>query len=192
MNRPSSGPLNLLVLAPYPEGRGPLPKHTPVLVDSMRRLGCEVTLETWGHRADEESLVRKLRERAGDVLRIRRVASQGHFDVIIVKTGHDWKTLIRDIPLLLATRGKAAKQVVQFHGSSPEVLLRPGRRSFKAASRFLVKRCDAIMVLSTEEARDWSRFYERRDVYLVANPMVPRQVERPSGAGRCPFPALWT
>ena len=189
---PSRAP-NILVLAPYPGGRGPLPKHTPVLVDSMRRLGCEVTLETWGHRADRESLLRKLWDRAGDVLRIRRIAAGGHFDVIVVKTGHDWKTLTRDIPLLLATRGQAAKQVIQFHGSSPEVLLRRGRRSFKAASRFLVKRCDAIMVLSTEEASDWSRFYPQGDIYIVANPMVPRTVDGqaepdhlaapPSGAG---------
>ena len=177
MNSPSPRPLSLLILAPYPLGRGPLPKHTPVLVDSLRRLGCQVTLETWGHRADQESLARKLWDRAGDVLRIRRVAAQGHYDVIVVKTGHDWKTLTRDIPMLLATRRKAATQVIQFHGSSPEVLLRPGRRCFKSASRFLVKRCDAMMVLSTEEQRDWKRFQGESDVYVVANPMVTRPVD---------------
>jgi glycosyltransferase involved in cell wall biosynthesis len=186
-SRPSRA-LNILVLAPHPEGKGPLPKHTPVLVDSMRRLGCEVTLRTWGHRADQESFVRKLWDRAGDVVRIRQVAAQGHFDVIVVKTGHDWKTLTRDIPLLLATRGKAAKQVIQFHGSSPEVLLRPGRRTFKAASRFLVSRCDAIMVLSTEEARDWGRFCGQRDIYVVANPMVQRQVEGQAESDRSSSP----
>ncbi len=162
------------MLAPHPGGKGPLPKHTPVLVESMRRLGCEVDVEPWGFRNDEESLARKLWDRARDVLSISREARRGDYDVLVVKTGHDWRTLTRDIPLLLATRGAARRQVVQFHGSSPDRLLSDGHRAFKAASRVLVSLCDAIMVLSQDEEQGWREFSGSRDIYVVANPLVPR------------------
>lgn len=179
--------LSILMLAPYLGGKGPLPKHTPVLVDSLRRLGCEVTVQTWGYRDEFESLARKIWDRGRDVLLLRRLAERGGYDVIVVKTGHDWRTLTRDIPLLLATRGMSCKQVLQFHGSSPESLLAPGHRIFKSASRLLIRLSDAVMVLSRAEEKAWNEFYPSRDVYVVANPLVPRSEAGASvGGAACP------
>jgi glycosyltransferase involved in cell wall biosynthesis len=149
----------------------------------MQRFGCEVTVERWGHRDEQESLFRKLWDRSIDLIWVRRVARGGRYDVIVIKTHHDWRTLTRDIPLLLATRGVARKQVIQFQGSNPDLLMKRGHRAFKVASRILVSLSDAMMVLSKEEQRDWMRFSGSRQVYVVANPLVPRATAADSPGG---------
>ncbi len=77
------------MLAPHPGVRGPLPKHTPVLIEALTELGCEVVFEPWGRHHDRESIVEKLIGRAADIPRIRRRLIAEHFDVMVVKTSHE-------------------------------------------------------------------------------------------------------
>ena len=78
--------MRILMLAPHPGVRGAMPKHTPVLVEALRGLGCDVALEAWGRHRDDESVKDKLAGAIGDIPRIRRLLRTGHFDVMVVKT----------------------------------------------------------------------------------------------------------
>jgi hypothetical protein len=46
--------MRIAMLVPRATVQGPLPKHTPILVEGVRRLGCEVELLLWagGSRAN--------------------------------------------------------------------------------------------------------------------------------------------
>ena len=166
-------PLRVVILAPHAQIRSPLVIHTPLLADALRRLGCTVAIEPWGRHRESERAGARVLGRAADVIRIRRRLRSAACDVLLVKTAHDWKTLSRDIPLLWATRG-LCRRVVQLHGSSADRLAAGGGASFKRASHLLLRLCDALLVLSREEQRQWQTFHPAARVYVTRNPFVPR------------------
>lgn len=161
------------MLAPHPGVRGAMPRHTPVLVEALRGQGCELALEPWGRRRDDESLWDKLVGGFVDIPRIRRLLREQRFDLMVVKTSHEWRSLIRNIPLLAATRRLVPTLVVQFHGGRSDLLLAPGQRAFKAASAAVFRLTDGVLVLSSEEAREYLQFWPRGCFRVVANPFVP-------------------
>src|SRR5262250_1438993 len=107
--------MRILMLAPPPEVRGPLPKLTPLLASAVRALGCEVSLQPWGRHREGEPGRKKPLQRLADIGRVRRRLGRQVFDVLVIHSAHDWMTLSRDIPLLLATRGWSRRVVLQFH-----------------------------------------------------------------------------
>jgi glycosyltransferase involved in cell wall biosynthesis len=181
--RAAQGRLRILFLTAHPGISGPLPKLAPLMTDGLRRLGCQVATSPWSHRRPQESLLEKVAGRVRDIRAARRLLRSRPFDVMLITTTHDWPALLRDLPLLLLTRGMCGARIVQLHGSMVDRLVRPGHPLMKLWSRLLVRQCDAVLVLSEEERSGWLRFAPRATVEVVVNPFVP-----PSGAveiGRC-------
>lgn len=165
--------MRVFMLVPHPTARGPVPKHTAHLVTELRSLGCTVVTHTWGQRRQGEALLHKLTRRALDVLAIgRALKSDQQFDVAVVKTAHDWRTLLRDVAAVLAIRRHCRPIVIQLHGSHASRLVEPGSHAFKAATGLLLALVDAVMVLSTEEQRQWQAFRRRPPVFTVKNPYI--------------------
>jgi len=150
--------MRIFMLVQHPEARGPVPKHTAHLVSALRSLGCYVVTHPWGQHAAGESLRQKLLERPRDVLSVYRAVRRQPFDVCVVKTSHDWRTLLRDIPVALALRRRGRPIVLQLHGSLASTLDGPGAWALKLATRLLLALVDGVMVLSTEEQRQWQAF----------------------------------
>lgn len=174
----------MLMLSPHPTVRGPIPRHTPLLVDALCEAGCEVMSFPWGRHRDDDSLLGRARSRVSDVARARHLVRDGAFDVVVVKTSHEWISMLRDLPFLLVTRRSAKRIVVQFHGGRSDRLEAPGSLGFKAASRLLFELSDGVLVLSTEEEHAAARFYPRGCFHTVVN-----AYQRPSAdAGTAPVP----
>lgn len=164
------------MLSPHPGVSGPLPKHTPLLVDALRAADCDVTSEPWGRHSDTETLKTKIVDRFRDIVGVRSLVSKNtRFDVMVVKTSLEWMSLLRDIPLLVAVRRHVPTLVVQFHGGHPDRLLASGNRLFKSASRLLFSLSDGVLVLSSEEAREASAFYPSTTFEVVVNPFLARE-----------------
>jgi glycosyltransferase involved in cell wall biosynthesis len=143
------------------------------MVDEMLRLGCEVATTPWSHRLAGESLPAKVADRTADMLRVRRRLKERPGGVMLVTTTHDWPALLRDIPLMALTRGRCRARVIHFHGSMVDRLVRPGNTLMKVCSRWLVRQCDAVLVLSEEERRLWTGFSPETRFEVVVNPFVP-------------------
>ena len=173
----------MLMLSPSENVRGPLPVHTPLLIDALRDAGCEVSSEPWGRHADDESTLGKLPRLIADIRRIRRALAADRFDVMVVKTSHEWKSLLRRLPLVAAERRRVPGLVVQFHGGRSDRLVRPGARLLKLASWVLFASVDGVLVLSTEEAREFARFFPAGRFRVVSNPYRARPPESAAGAG---------
>jgi glycosyltransferase involved in cell wall biosynthesis len=164
--------MNILMLTPFPGVRGPIPKHTPLLVDGLRQCGCTVSTEPWGRHADRDSIVQRAITRFRDVWRVRRRLRGEPFDLMVVKTSHEWPSLLRDLPLLAAARTSVPSIVLQFHGGRSDRLVAPGQFAFKAASAALLRMSDGVLVLSSEEQRQLREFYPRGRFHVVANPFA--------------------
>jgi glycosyltransferase involved in cell wall biosynthesis len=162
------------MLAPSPHVRGPVGKHTLHLVEALEQLGCDVTLRVWGRAGDEHSALRRGLGRFTDAWSVSRLLRRSSFDVMVVKTAHDWSTLSRDLLLLTLCRRARVPVVVQFHGSDPTKLWREDARAFRLASRGVARLADALLVLSSDDQRAWSRLAPDREVKVVANPYVSK------------------
>jgi len=171
------------MLSPHATVRGPLPKHTPVLVEALRDAGCHVQSEPWGRHSDDESLMGRIWSRARDIRHIRVLVRNSDLDVMVVKTSHDWVSLLRDLPLLLVTRRSAPHIVFQFHGGRSDMLVAPKAWLFKAASWVLFKLADGVLVLSAEEARYAAEFHPSGKFYTVVNPLVSPSMTLPERPG---------
>ena len=167
------GGLRVLMLMPYPHVQGPLPVIIPALTEQLRAMGCHVETDLWSRHADDESAVAKVAGRASDLVRIAAHLASGRFDILFVPTAHNWAGLARDLPLMLASRSLCPHRVIHFHGSEVDELVGPGRPGFKALSRALVRRCDAVLLLSEEERALWARFEPRGRFEVVLNPFLP-------------------
>ncbi len=165
--------MRVLMLTAHPGISGPLPKLAPLMIDEMRRLGCKVSTAPWSHREANESLLAKAAGRTRDLLRVRRCLRAEPVDVMLVTTTHDWPALLRDVPLLALTRGLCRARVLHFHGSMVDRLVGPGHTFMKLCSRWLVRRCDAVLVLSREERDLWTAFCPESRFEVVVNPFVP-------------------
>lgn len=167
------------MLTAPPHLRGPLPKLTAPLLAMLESMGCEVTTDIWGRHSESESLRDKIIGRLDDIRRIRRTLIQSRPDLMLVHTSHDWKTVVRDVLLLVATRRRRTPTVLHLHGSHPETLLAGGNTLFKMFSGWLVRMSDAVMVLSSEERDEWSQFYPKGRFYVVTNPFVAPTAHQP-------------
>jgi glycosyltransferase involved in cell wall biosynthesis len=165
--------MRIAMLAPHPGTQGPLPKHTPILIRGLVGLDDQVDLIPWGKHADGEGPLARIAGRAADVVRVARQLVRSAPDVVVIKTGHDWRSLPRDIPLALRLRAGGIPVVVQFQGSRAHLLDRRTRVFFRVATRMLLLASSGALVLSTEEASDLAAFEPRRKYEVVRNPLVP-------------------
>lgn len=164
--------MRIFMLVQHPAARGPVPKHTAHLVGALRSLGCTVVTHPWGQHRMGESVLGKLIQRPRDVLSVRRVLAKETFDIAVVKTAHDWRTLLRDIAVTAIIRRRCRPIALQLHGSAVSKLVAPGHHAFKFATGILLALTDGIMVLSTEEQRQWNVFRRRYPIFAVKNPYV--------------------
>lgn len=162
------------MLIQHTQARGPAPKLSAHLVSALRCLGCAVVTHPWGQHRAGESLLEKLIQRPRDVLSVRRSLQDQTFDVAVVNTAHDWRTLLRDIAVVLVIRRRCRPVILQLHGSLASSLVEPGRRALKLVTAVLLALVDGLMVLSTEEQGQWKAFRRRPPAFTVKNPYITR------------------
>jgi glycosyltransferase involved in cell wall biosynthesis len=126
----------------------------------------------WGRAREDEPVLEKVLQRLRDVISVHAALRGEQYDVAVVKTSHDWRTLLRDIAVVLVLRRHSRRVVLQLHGSQPSTLAERGHHAFKLATAVLLRLVDGIMVLSTEEQRQWQAFRCSPPAFTVKNPYV--------------------
>jgi glycosyltransferase involved in cell wall biosynthesis len=167
--------MKILITVPFPGVYGPLQKTTPSLIEGLHSLGCSIGTESWGRHSDNESFRKKVSNRFFDIFRINGRLRKETFGAVLVQTAHDWSTLTRDILLLYFASSRRPATILLIHGSRSDRLVRPGHPGFKLATKVLLRRADAILVLSQEELEEWRTFYPQVKAQQVSNPFVSRQ-----------------
>lgn len=168
--------MKILLIAPRPNIQGPLPKHTPVLINSLVSNGSDVTFMGWGCHSNNENIFQKTIGRVIDAFSIKLNIKKKSFNILVLKTGHNFPTLLRDILLLSLVHNCAKKISIQFHGSQSNKLVSSGSILFKWLSRWLLSFADSIIVLSNEEKDQWQRFSSKTPCFTTANPFNPPNV----------------
>jgi glycosyltransferase involved in cell wall biosynthesis len=176
--------MRILMLVQREGIRGAAPKISAHLIAALDNLGVTVVTHDWGRRSDREHIVTKLRRGLGDVLSVWRAVRGIEFDMAIVNTAHDWRTVPRDVAVALVLRRRRPPVVLQLHGSRAADLVRPGARAFKQMTALLLRLTDGVLVLSGEEQRDIRAFRPATRVHVVKNPYERRQYPTVGARGR--------
>lgn len=167
-----------------------MPKLAPMLAKGFREAGAQVIELGWSTRSTgPEGYVRKAVDRSLDLARILSCVRRCRPDVLYVSTSHDWKTLVRDIPLALALGRGGPPFVLHIHGSACERFGRPGQRLFTWCSIWLARRAAAVMLLSSEELEPWRSRCPTGRFVVVLNPFEPSRGEPGAGADAAGRPA---
>jgi len=164
--------MNILVLTVKPGLHGPLPKHYPEFINALEGADCQVTRLVWGRHSDSENLAEKFLGRLIDLIKVVLTTTKEHPDIIFLGTGHNFKALFRDIPLLITIHFTKTKKVSKMHGSKSCRLVEPGLSFFKILTRWFIKLNDAILVLSNEELEEWKIFSSEGSFFQVDNPFL--------------------
>lgn len=166
--------MRVLMLTSYPEVKNPLPRIIPWLTAALRQAGCEVREEEWGRRHDAETLPEKIRNRLTDIRKIRAVLAEDHFDILYIHNKHDFKTISRDVPLLLGSKGRYRRAVLHIHGSEVERVRR--NMAFKAANGLLFHLLDGVILSSHTERQEISRFFPHMPFFVADNVYQPKSI----------------
>src|SRR5262249_54537948 len=98
-----------------------------------------------------------------------------NYDLVHFNTSGDRRGMLRDAFTLWILRRSRTAKFLKIHGSDANILARPDLLS-RIARRQLLKRSDAILVLSTEERRNYiSAGWDDNKVFVVPN-VVERNV----------------
>jgi len=173
--------MRILMLCQPPVAVGPAPGIASLLAHEFRRLGSSVVTRDWGRSKADEGIGSRLLGTLRDIGSAYRVTRSHEFDVALVHTAHDWRTLARDLPLVLALRVLRVPVVLHLHGSRPEQLRRRG--AFRVATVLLTSWIDALLVLSHDEQRQWQAITSQ-PVLVVRNPYAPHMSSIPTGGQR--------
>ncbi|MBI5383776.1 MAG: glycosyltransferase family 4 protein [Verrucomicrobia bacterium] len=165
-----SHPLRILMLTCHPGIRGPFARILPLLAAALRAQGCTVVEEPWGRHRDEESFFTKVADRPGDIARVWRRLRREKFDMLHLHTTTEWANYSRDLPMLWLGRRLVRRCVLQFHGSTPDLVLGAGQAAFKRATRQLLRLTDGVFVLSSEERQKWNQFFPEGRFDVICNP----------------------
>ena len=180
--------MRLLMGAPSPGLQGGIPRFASLLAEHLGRQGCEVATLPWGRPSNQSGRVARVVALFRNLQLFRRALRSGRYDLMLLNTAHDWAGVLRDSLLLACTRHLVPCRVLQFHGCDSESLGRPGRSCFKLFSRYLARASDGLLVLSSEEQRDWSAFEPTCHCRVVSSPFDVREALA-SGAGGNGSPA---
>src|SRR2546427_13263597 len=129
--------MRIFMLVP-PPSRGPVPKITELLTTSLRSLGCSVVTHPWGRRGETESHLNSFSLRLRDLRAARHVVRNQFFDVAVVVTSHDWRTLLRDIAAVALIRRRCRRVILHLHGSRASRLVERGHLGLKLATNVLL------------------------------------------------------
>lgn len=161
--RPSRRGLTVCLLSPPSYVGGPIPVLAGYLKSALEAEGQTVSLVPWGGHPRGESALRTILRRARETLYALRHIAGVAPNVVFVQSAHDWKTLMRDTPIVLALRAKSVPVVLQCHGSMPERVQASPRSLFATATGLLFRSASTVIVSSSQELRLF------RDRYPTAN-----------------------
>jgi glycosyltransferase involved in cell wall biosynthesis len=176
--------MRILMLAPPPEAVGPIPGIARELALALGTCGHEVTVMSWGASSGRENPLARALRAAQDIRNVTRALHGRSADVLYAHTGHDWRTLLRDLPLTFLVRRQVRAIALQLHGSQSQLLNAPHRAVFTWASRALVAMASVVFVLSRQERREWEGLNVDTPFVTVVNPFVsPAAMSREAVAG---------
>lgn len=178
----AAGSLRVLMLVPTPGSSGPVGHIAELLAEAFTADGVDVRTAAWG-RVDKDQ-VRNLAARLGQALRIRRSSSLREADAVLIHTSLETRSVVTDLLLTVILGSRRPPTVLHLHGGNAHLLGDPKARVFTAVARRLLRRVQAVLVLSSEERDLLQATVPGVRCAVVANPFVARQ------SGPTPPPAL--
>ena len=143
----------------------------PPFVEGLLRLGAAVEEETYvyGDKLERTGLWDRVVRVLKVARRLRRRLLSSSFDVLHLNTSFDTKALLRDVVTVLVLPRGRGKIFLKFHGSDAR-LLETGNPLLRLCSRVLLRRADAVGLLSTEERDNFVRAgADARKIFVVKN-----------------------
>jgi glycosyltransferase involved in cell wall biosynthesis len=178
--------MKILVGIPEPTARGGINACEPPFLAELRAQDHELEeLVTAFDNPPDISLTTRVRQVWRAARALRRKIEAEEFDVVHLNSAFDRKAIIRDVFTLFQLRQRKVPVFLKLHGSESQ-LLTNARFVMRFLIRELLKRTDALGVLSTEEKESFEEFGAPPEKIFVVKNVVAGEsfppVEKPDDA----------
>lgn len=143
----------------------------PPLVEELRRLGIEVTEETYvyGDKESSTQIISRAIRVIRTALKFRKLLRENTYDLIHLNTAFDKKTILRDAVSLSLMGAKRSKVFLKIHGAAAH-LIPPNSFFYGRLIAALDKRVDGYGVFTRDELESFQRHgIERSKFHIVKN-----------------------
>ena len=163
--------MRILMVIPPRDGKGPVSRIGPILAQALDEIGNDVKIFYRPMMGSHIPFYHRLNQRIKDSIKFKEALKEWPSDVVVIHTGHDYKTLFRDFPLLFFGRMKGVPLIIQFHGSDLDRL----RDSlfFRWLTRIELHLSSGAMFLSKEEKVFFLQYVSNIPQKIVNNPLPP-------------------
>lgn len=165
--------LKILVGMPEKTARGGINACEPPFLRELENLGVKVREEIYTFDNDAKiSIFQRIKQVWQTARKFRRILREEDFDLVHINTSFETKAILRDSFTLFLLKNEKAKIFLKFHGSDVE-LLKKANFILRFSIRYLVKKTDAIGLLSSEEKRGFVNFgFAERKFFIVKNALT--------------------
>jgi glycosyltransferase involved in cell wall biosynthesis len=168
--------MDVLLIGARPNAQGPIPRLGKWMQDGLEQCGCKVDVVGWGQHQPGEMLLQKIFRRPYDAFEIINWIARREHDVILLNSGHDWRALIRDIPLLLAARWCRMPYILLYHGTIRNSSLTSSKFLYRGLFSWGLRRSAGVFALSKEEEHTVRALCPECSVATVPYPFLGRKL----------------
>lgn len=163
--------MKILIGMPAKDSWGGPASSEPPFADALRKLGAEVTEETYvyGDKEKPTPFFERIRRVIKTALIFRKILQKEDFDVIHLNTAFDLKTLLRDTISLRLMKPRRAKVFLKIHGSEAKYL---ESKNFVVnwLRNDLKKHVDGFGIHTAEEKSNFVKAdFDERKLFFVKN-----------------------
>ena len=168
--------MRILVIGPHPTTQPPIPLLVKRMVNGLEQLGCKVETVHYGRHRLGESLKTKVVERSLEAGKMLPLLRRSHFDAVILNTSHDWRALLRDLPLILTLKLNHVPYTFIYHGTVATKLLSGSgikHGLYKGMFGLRLRLAAGVFVLAWSEEQALRQLWPKCGVATVRLPFVP-------------------
>lgn len=157
------------ILSPSLDAVSGVSTHARMLLASDLARQFELTHFQVGREGREEPAWRRFLRLAYDPFRFALFLRRQQVELVHINTSMDLRAYWRDLVFLVVAKLMRRKVVNQIHGGTMPAEMFAGRRVLQRVLRWFLQASDAVVVLSTQELREYQAFAPLASVRQVPN-----------------------
>lgn len=163
--------MKILLGMPSADSWGGPAASEPPFAEALKELGHDVVTEdyVYGDKERPTPLLGRISRVLSTAMRMRRVSSRDHFDIIHLNSSFDLKTVLRDSVSLFLMKTGRSKVAIKIHGSLADQM-ENANFTVRWLMRYLNNKIDGFCYHTNEELQAFMRLgFDRDKFYPVKN-----------------------
>lgn len=164
--------MDILISSSYPSNPGPIYKIAKTIKTELNKLSCKANLAFIGSRGKNEAWYQIIINRLFDYINFVKSIISENPDLVFFNSAHDWKGLLKDLPLGLLLRLLKIDYVILFHGNYGPILVNPQKWVYRIFYGFYIRKSLGVFTLASQEEKAIRMLWPSVNAKTVRSPFA--------------------